>query len=78
MTTATIQYDEANLIIKKTLDVLKALGVKISKKVSIKDNTKMSKEEFYSRIDEAKKQAEEGKTMTFSSASELMSYMETL
>ena len=57
MTTFSFEIDSSE--VSKVKAILKALG---AKKMKVKeDETKMSKEEFFAKIDKSIKQAEEGK-----------------
>ncbi|MDO4197184.1 MAG: hypothetical protein Q4D33_13680 [Prevotellaceae bacterium] len=76
MTTVTIQYDESNKAIKKALELIRALGAKITHKKE--DPTIMTQEELDAKILSAQKQHEEGTCASFTSSADLNNFLQSL
>ena len=65
--------------VDKGIEILIKRGKKKSYKlISVEDDTLMSKEEFFAKIDRSYQQIEEGKCATVSSKEELIQYLNSL
>lgn len=74
MTTFSFEVDESEAT--RLRAILKAFGVK---KLKVKeDETKMTKEEFTAKIEEARKEIKEGRSTTIRSTEELRSFIDSL
>ncbi|TZF82796.1 prevent-host-death protein [Pedobacter sp. BS3] len=73
---AVLSFEIEESEVSKIRTILKVLG---AKKLKIKeDETKMTKEEFYAKIDRSIKQAAEGRVTTIRNKSELKSFLDNL
>lgn len=82
MATYTITLNERSNSGKALMTYLQSLGVLIEKvapkKISRKDPTLLSKEEFFANIERAERQIERGEGITFTDAASMNAWLNSL